>query len=272
MNTSKSGHRSVFQLPSLPPWHTPKFKNSGHNNTTPLKRPTRTIRSPGVRIASENIIHIPKRSEGRVKKPTVIPLSEYDYTPFFNKLSVRDSQIKSLIECEKAAHCLVFHRDGHKSSLDQSDYRPDVDIFCGEETHSDSLLQDLPSIDYNLEDKPRNNLSLLQTLPGFSRRDLHTDYKRENNDHKSEGLKVDKQYSKEIASLTKFWNKDSLVYSLRPEEIHSLYEILQSENAFNDQEMTDRHNDEPRQAGHTLSNDFTNHAQEIRNFMKSIEL
>lgn len=277
VNSSKPGHRSVFQLPSLPPWHTPKFKLGNHNNnTTPLKRPTRTIRSPGVRIASSNVIHIPKRNEGRVKKPAVIPLSEYDYTPFYNKLSVRDSQIKSLIECERAAHCLVFHRDKHKSNLDQSDYRPDVDIFCGDDTDTDKQSQDQHSIDYNMEDKPpndENNLSLLQTLPGFSRRELNTDLRKKNTDSRIDILQLDKQYSKEIAALTKFWSKDSLVYSLRPEEIHSLYEILQSDNAITDQEMTDRHDEnDSRLAGHTLSGDFNNHTQEIRNIMKSIEL
>ena len=56
--------------------------------------------------------------------------TDYDYIPFTSKRLLCESKIRSFMEAERAEHCLVFHRTGHR--LDKDVFRADLHTECGE--------------------------------------------------------------------------------------------------------------------------------------------
>lgn len=91
---------------------------------------------------------------------------QYDYSPFCERNTLRESRIDSFLKAERAAHCLVFHKVGHLDGIDS--YRPDIDIMCGEEANK-----------YDSANPEGNGSMLLESVPGCNKEDLERLSRRE---------------------------------------------------------------------------------------------
>ncbi|CAI4046038.1 anaphase promoting complex subunit 9 SKDI_12G1520 [Saccharomyces kudriavzevii IFO 1802] len=218
----------LFQLPSLPPWRTPRFNKVNLNNfTTPLrKRSTRVISNDSIPITGEvleekdvdeaygmnmdvdEVDHLNSLSHIEEEKA-------YDYSPFCERNTLRESKIDSFLQAERAAHCLVFHKEGHLDCMDT--YRPDIDVMCGEMT----LGSDNPD---------SNGTMLLESVPGCSKEDLGRLSRREFvASSKPSMRRLDDIINHETNALSSFWNDSDLVSSLQSHHLHEEYLLLQEE-------------------------------------------
>lgn len=220
----------LFQLPSLPPWKTPRFNKANFNNfTTPLrKRSTRVINDDSMPITGEvleertadDLYGINMDVDEVDYLNTLSHIEEekqYDYSPFCERNTLRESRIDSFLKAERAAHCLVFHKVGHLDGIDS--YRPDIDIMCGEEANK-----------YDSANPEGNGSMLLESVPGCNKEDLERLSRREFvTNSKPNMRRLDDIINHETNALKSFWNDSGLVNSLQSHHLHEEYLLLQEE-------------------------------------------
>lgn len=219
-----------FQLPSLPPWKTPRFKLSADINlTTPLKRPTKgqstgnnqaAVKPDGAVNQTLDIknMDLSERDISEVLDVDVYEEGEFNYQPFSTKTLLRESKIKNYLRAERAAHCLVFHEHEHEHKSDINNFRPDIDYNCG-----DSTLEN----DFNA-DKYNGN-SLIQSLPGIFKEELNESSGFGNSTTRPSIRRIDEVLNNEAMALKSFWNNSSLTSAFDRNHLHEEYLILQQE-------------------------------------------
>ncbi|CAI4046385.1 hypothetical protein N7582_003799 [Saccharomyces uvarum] len=220
----------LFQLPSLPPWRTPRFNKVNFNNfTTPLrKRSTRIISNDPIPITdgvleekSGDDVYGMEMDEDEVDDLDSLDHIEeekaYDYAPFCGRNTLRESKIDNFLRAERAAHCLVFHKQGHLDGIET--YRPDTDVMCGEQPNAHE------------NDNPDDNATmLLESIPGCSKEDLRKLSRREFVASSRPNMRrLDDIINHETNALRNFWNDSDLVSSLQSHHLHEEYLLLQEE-------------------------------------------
>lgn len=185
-----SPEQPSFELPSLPPWRTPKIKILHH---TPSRR--RSLLDDG------DIFETPQdglEPTSARKNPDV-----YDYAPLCDKKLLASSKVDQLLMTETATHCLVFHKDKHSSSSKQ--YRPDLDLWCcdssDEEPSSSSTEQDS-----------------LALISGASTTTGRPNVRRFENNANTEKT-----------ALKEFWGSSEIPDLLDRSQLRDIYTILQQE-------------------------------------------
>lgn len=233
INMNQNGERNegkLFQLPSLPPWRTPRFNKINFNNfTTPLrKRSTRVISNDSIPTTEEEL----EERRGDDVYGVNMDVDEidyfnslshieeekvYDYSPFCERNTLRESKMHNFLQAEKAAHCLVFHKVGHLDGVDT--YRPDIDVMCGEEANTHGSIN-----------ADGNATMLLESVPGCSKEDLEKLLRRDFvTSSKPSMRRLDDIINHETNALKSFWNDSNLVNSLESHHLHEEYLLLQEE-------------------------------------------
>ncbi|KAM3160973.1 APC9-like protein [Lachancea thermotolerans] len=184
-----SPEQPTFELPSLPPWRTPKIKILHH---TP---------SRGRSLLDENDIFETPQEGDQIKKVEKNP-DVYEYAPFCDKKLLANSKVTQLLNSETATHCLVFHKDEHKSP--NKKYRPDLNMDCCNSSDEEDLSPDG---------------SLLVSVTGPSCASERPNIRRfENN------------ASTERNALRDFWGGSEVPEILDRSQLRDLYTILQQES------------------------------------------
>lgn len=151
--------------------------------------------------------HTPRRSKGvkdRLGKPI-----EFNYRPFFDKPLMQDRKLRQLLQAERAAHCLVFHKHGHL--LDSHTFRPDLNIQCSDPIApgQNGLLVTSTATNKN------HNMVLLEPYGTTTQR--------------SNIQRLDEINNHEHKALREFWNDAELVHGLESNHLHQQYLVLQRE-------------------------------------------
>ncbi|QLQ82402.1 hypothetical protein HG537_0H01640 [Torulaspora globosa] len=207
--------RSHFQLPSLPSWRTPKVESSQYNHsgknhyTTPLRRPSSLLV-----YHSHQDLEQPELKDGLldILSARYGTETEYDYQPLSRKPLLGESKIRGFLQSERAAHCLIFHKNAHVDDTDS--YRPDIDWECGE-TDADSEIG--------------TTGSLLQSVPGCSDDELNLLLNRNFMSQRPNVRKYDEILSRKVNGLKRFWGDSDLTTTLSHKHIHEQYRHLTDE-------------------------------------------
>ncbi|SCU90237.1 LADA_0F02696g1_1 [Lachancea dasiensis] len=189
-----------FELPSLPPWRTPRIKILHH---TPSRAPSL--------LDDRDIFetpHEPKRqsfddSAKKSRNPDI-----YDYTPFNDKGLLAAGKVDQLLRSESATHCLVFHKDKHKAS-DQP-FRPDLDLWCCDSSEDE---QEGGSISGSAE-SPASNNNKIPALPPVERPNVRRPH------HNA---------ISEKNALREFWDDSKMVDVLDRHQVNDIYTVLRQE-------------------------------------------
>lgn len=220
----------LFQLPSVPPWRTPKLQKGSnpynrYNSVTPLRRPSTLLihhleQQPTLSGKEELEIDAAMddneiSGESSSSSSSQVEETEYDYRPFCEKPLLRESKVESYLQAEKAAHCLIFHKSGHRN-LTNSKYRPDTQLECGEDELEDEEL--------NYDDAP-----LLLSVPGCSKNDLCQLLDKNYMRQRPNVRRIDEILNHEFNTLTSFWGDSSLASSLDRSHLHEQYLLLMQE-------------------------------------------
>lgn len=218
---SRNHNRSHFQLPSLPSWRTPRveasqYNHSGKNNyATPLRRPSSLL----VYHSHQNQNLHEDLEQPELKDGLLDILSarygsetEYDYQPLSRKPLLGESKIRGFLQSERAAHCLIFHKDGHADDMDS--YRPDIDWECGEIDPDPEIGGGGP---------------LLQSVPGCSEDELNLLLNRNFMSQRPNVRKYDEILSRKVNGLKRFWGDSDLTTTLSRKHIHEQYRHLTDE-------------------------------------------
>lgn len=223
MGEEESGARSRphFQLPSLPSWRTPKvdsaqYNHGGKNNyATPLRRPSSLLvyHSHQNQNSQEDL----EQSEWKDGMLDILGArhdneTEYDYQPLSGKPLLAESKIRGFLQSERAAHCLIFHKNGHVD--DMNDYRPDVDWECGE---NDTVQE------------TDDGTALLQSVPGCSDDDLNLLLNKNFMSQRPNVRNLDEILSRKVNGLKRFWGNSDLTATLSRKHIHEQYRHLTDE-------------------------------------------
>ncbi|EDO17717.1 hypothetical protein Kpol_1033p21 [Vanderwaltozyma polyspora DSM 70294] len=228
-NNTDNDQSNSFQLPSLPPWKSPRFKTKREIHlTTPLRRPTRVypenngdsrrISLSGPQFEISNVLMARGQSKDKLEELHKFGLSEeydeYDCYSLTNKTLVRESKIQNFLQSERAVHCLVFHKDAHINQMDS--YRPDINYNCGDGDELDSK-------------EVREDSSLLINVPGYTNEELTEQISRGQFIERPNIRRIDEILNHEVNDLTKFWNNSTLAHSFERNTLHEQYLILQRE-------------------------------------------
>ncbi|CUS25030.1 LAQU0S25e00320g1_1 [Lachancea quebecensis] len=184
-----SPEQPAFELPSLPPWRTPKIKILHH---TP---------SRGRSLLDESDIFGTPQESDQIKRVEKNP-DIYEYSPFCDKKLLANSKITQLLNSETATHCLVFHKDEHKSP--KKKYRPDLNMDC---------------CDSSDEEDPQLNRSLLVSVPETLCPPERPNVRRFENNASSERI-----------ALRDFWGGSEIPEILDRSQLRDLHTILQQES------------------------------------------
>lgn len=192
-----SPEQPSFELPSLPPWRTPRIKIL---NNTPLRR------GPP---ADANAFGTPDKDQAFMseKDPDI-----YDYFPLSNKRLLTESRINQLLQSETAAHCLVFHKDKHDEQ--EPGYRPDLDIWC---------------CDSSDEEIPTSAEHILLSVPEAISRDTTLILARRDGLQRPNVRRADDLLQQETKALERFWDNTELTSTLNRHQMHDQFLILQQE-------------------------------------------
>lgn len=214
--------RSYFQLPSLPSWRTPKVEGSQYthanksNYGTPLRRPGSLL----VYHSQQNQNSQEDLQEPELKNDILDLMgreecdeAEYDYRPLSRKPLLSESKIRGYLQSERAAHCLIFHKNSHVDSM--NDYRPDIDWECGE-------------LDPDQEEEDDSG-GLLQSVPGCSDDDLNLLLNKNLMSQRPNVRKYDEILSRKVNGLKRFWGNSDLTTTLSRKHIHEQYRHLTDE-------------------------------------------
>lgn len=212
--------QGLFHLPSLPPWKTPKPKGyhpttTKNRYTTPLKRPAsllvyhsqQGLGSPddiGDRPNTDDVLNIKSLKDHNDL--------DYDYQPILKKPLLVDSKVQELLQAERAAHCLVFHKKGHTD--DMTHYRPDLEWECPE---------------FDEETDIDDNGSILQGVPGCSKEDLNYLLNKNFMSQRPNVRKYDEILSRKVNGLKRFWGDSDLTSTLSRKHIHEQFRHLTDE-------------------------------------------
>lgn len=229
---SKSSEGGLFQLPSLPPWRTPRIQdergqaqsqlqtyNQQHKNnyTTPLRKasPLLLFHSHQVQYIRDEQ-DIPDDDLDYENKQATAPQDniEYNYSPLSDKLLLQQSKIGDFLHSERAAHCLVFHKCGHAKGIDE--YRPDLDTGCGELEESGS-------------DDESDSGNLLLYVPGCTKQDMNLLLNKDYISQRPNVRRIDEILNHEANALKRFWNGSDLTKVLERSNLHEQYLILKQE-------------------------------------------
>ncbi|GAV53775.1 hypothetical protein ZYGR_0AK02770 [Zygosaccharomyces rouxii] len=216
----------LFQLPSVPPWRTPKLQKgsnpySRYNSVTPLRRPSTLLihhlEQPPVSSGKEELEINTAMNEDEISREPSSPVenTEYDYKPFCEKPLLRASKIDSYLQAERAAHCLIFHRSSHRHGINDK-YRPDTDLECGEDEWEGQEL--------NHDEAP-----LLLSVPGCSKHDLCQLLNKNHMRQRPNIRRIDEILNHEFNALKSFWGDSSLATSLDRNHLHEQYLLLMQE-------------------------------------------
>lgn len=230
MDPNSADGKRLFQLPSLPPWKTPQFKDSRNRQsqigssgdfTTPLRRPKRPLLQQLVQQEQEqsevNIDDIIEDMVGVKAKKTRYDNIPYNYHPFIDKAMIRQNKMNNFLQSERAVHCLIFHKEGH-SSDNFDEYRPDIDWNCGDDRDTAldkrSLITSLP----NCNEAHLNDLLDCQPLSHDP-----MDFELESID---DSLEISPD---ELDLLQEFWGGSKLVWELELDKIKIILNTLRHE-------------------------------------------
>ncbi|SCV04450.1 LAMI_0H16226g1_1 [Lachancea mirantina] len=196
-----SPEQATFELPSLPPWRTPRIKIL---QNTPLRR------GPLISSAS-NIFETPQP----VPTPRVPgkDAESYDYSPFCDKKLLRESKQLQLQQSEIATHCLVFHnaRQGDPILL-----RPDMNLWCcdSSDDEHEGLRNDDSAVPAVFDNA---GYALSRELP---------DYKPS---RRPNSRKPEPNFALIKHSLQSYWGSPELVNSLDNKQLQDQYHVLHQE-------------------------------------------
>lgn len=220
---SKPSESGLFQLPSLPPWKTPRCKNNQNqqqnrnNYTTPLRKSStllvyhsqqeQQLQDEEDYQDSELNIQIPS-----IKEEKVDGEMEYKYYALSEKALLRESKVRDFLHSERAVHCLIFHKNAHLD--DMNTYRPDLERDCGE-------LDD--------PDNTEEHRALLQSVPGCTKQDLNVLLNKDYMLQRPNVRRIDEILNHEVNALKRFWNDSELASTLERNHLHEQYVILQQE-------------------------------------------
>ncbi|CCH60897.1 hypothetical protein TBLA_0D04000 [Henningerozyma blattae CBS 6284] len=140
---------------------------------------------------------------------------DYDCTPLCDKITIRESKKESWLKSEQASHCLIFHKNGH-SRDDIANYRPDLQISCGEKSFFN-----------NKEPQCRPNIRKTEGRNPYAISDKRLNYekgKRSLTDSSPQMI-----IKQEKMELSQFWLNSDLVDSLDMREIHKQYLTMKNE-------------------------------------------
>ncbi|SCU86201.1 LANO_0C07074g1_1 [Lachancea nothofagi CBS 11611] len=188
-----------FELPSLPPWRTPKIKILHH---TPSRG--QSLLDDGD-IFETPYEQKPPVAPNRGKNPDI-----YDYSPFSDKGLLTASKREQLLNSEAATHCLVFHKTKHKYPPRKS-FRPDLDLWCCDSS-ADEAVNDNDINNDN--DDECGRLATATILPPVERPNIR---RFENN------------VSTEKTTLREFWNGSDVADVLERSQLRDICSILQQE-------------------------------------------
>lgn len=216
----------LFQLPSVPPWKTPKLQKdsnpySRYNSITPLRKPSTLLvhhlEQPSASSGKEEFEVGATLDENEIYREASAPIeeAEYDYKPFCEKTLLRESKIDSYLQAERAAHCLIFHKSSHRHGSNDK-YRPDADLECGEDEWEDKDLN-------------HNEVPLLLSVPGCSKHDLCQLLNKNHMRQRPSVHRIDEILNHEFNTLKSFWGDSSLVTSLDRNHLHEQYLLLMQE-------------------------------------------
>lgn len=216
----------LFQLPSVPPWKTPKLQRnsnpySRYNSVTPLRRPSTLLinhlEQPPPSSGPADIEVDAISDEKDVPREATPPIdeTEYNYKPFCEKPLLRESKVESYLQAEKAAHCLVFHGSGHRQGTNDK-YRPDTHLECGENEGND-------------QDMGANGGPLLLSVPGCSKHDLDHLLNKNHMRQRPNVRRIDEILNHEFNALRSFWGDSSLATTLERNHLHEQYLLLLQE-------------------------------------------
>lgn len=239
-NNLNSPEQPSFELPSLPPWRTPRIKIA---HTTPLRR------GP--------ILDEPEEEEGdleaeyysgeflnrdnKLLQKQLEETSAYDYSALSTKKLISESKIDQFLKAETAMHCLVFYKNRKKHSL--KDFRPDLNVWCCDSSEDESELEEAKESHtasrlknkYRRNKKP-DNKNILSHIPGVSKEELEQILAQKPGINSSTYLprpnvrRIDDILNHETNTLRRFLNNESEVTNtLSRQELHDQYLILQQE-------------------------------------------
>ncbi|QLG74532.1 hypothetical protein HG535_0G04150 [Zygotorulaspora mrakii] len=232
----KSSDNALFQLPSLPTWRTPRIKTQQDHTgdlstsqhyknsfTTPLRKPSSLLlyHSQQIEPLPEDNRAVTNAGSARLEYADLPERvsqnsdTEYDYSCLSDKPLLCQSKADCYLHSERAAHCLVFHKDGHPKGID-SHCRPDLNITCGE--------MDKPTTgDEDYSD------SILLHVPGCTKQDMDFLLKRDYMSQRPNIRRIDEILNHEANALSRFWNDSELTKTLDRNHLHEQYLILQQE-------------------------------------------
>ncbi|SCV00182.1 LAME_0G08086g1_1 [Lachancea meyersii CBS 8951] len=193
-----SPEQASFELPSLPPWRTPKIKILHH---TPSKG--RSL------LDDRDIFDSPNEPAKDPETPNQQPKNTdvYDFAPFSDKRMLAVSKTDQMLSSESATHCLVFHKDKHKHKCARQDFRPDLNLWCCDSSEDEDEQVSLSESDSHLGSTTGH---LLPTERPNVRR-------------------LDTGVSTEKIALRRFWNGSDAMDVLEPSQLHDIYSVLQQE-------------------------------------------
>ncbi|CDH15101.1 uncharacterized protein ZBAI_06888 [Zygosaccharomyces bailii ISA1307] len=225
-DNSSSVDGSLFQLPTVPPWRTPKVKSSQnpysrYNSVTPLRRPSTLLihhlEQPAFSSAGAAVDQTEQQET--VGQLSLKDDAEYDFSPFSEKSLLRESKIEAFLQAERAAHCLIFHKGGHCNS-DADKYRPDFDCDCEDTDGEETKIH---------EYRYKDNGPLLLTVPGCSKHDLNQLLNKNHMRQRPNVRRIDEILNHEFNALKSFWGESELPTSLERNHLHEQYLLLQQE-------------------------------------------
>lgn len=216
---SNNNNQEKFQLPALPPWRTPTAlaDDTQESATTPISKFRSGMGSRRLisDLKSQDLFQMSNLQSKTLGTEEItnekIPSFEeveYDYSPLAYETLLRDSKIQGFLKGEQAAHCLVFHKDGHPNGMDT--YRPDIEILCGE------------------GDRPSGHL--ITAIPGYSKEELNYLLNTHGIQNARPSLRTSEDlFGRGSKSLKEFWQGSDLIDNLQQNELHQEFLILQDE-------------------------------------------
>lgn len=217
---------TLFQLPTVPPWRTPKVHSgqdpyNRYNSVTPLRRPSTLLINhlEQSKLPSQDV-DVEQLGEDENAKPlTADEEFEYDYRPFSEKSLLRESKIEGFLQAERAAHCLIFHKCAHRNDSSEK-YRPDLEYDCEDIDEQETQAR---------ENKNNDNGSLLLSVPGCSKHDLKQLLNKNHMRQRPNVRRIDEILNHEFNALKNFWGDSELANGLERNHLHEQYLLLQQE-------------------------------------------
>ncbi|CEP63237.1 anaphase promoting complex subunit 9 LALA0_S07e05578g [Lachancea lanzarotensis] len=226
-----SPEQPSFELPSLPPWRTPKIKILHH---TPSKGRS-LLDDRDIFESPRNAIEDAAASshQRRAKDPEV-----YDFTPFCDKKLLAASKLDNMLSSESATHCLVFHKDKHRAleTAGKKKFRPDLDLWCcdssEDEQEEEKEEEEEEGESSSLVDNSCNTHLNKKSTRDHYRQQQHHQYSFSTAQHllhPNVRSRFDTGVSAEKSTLRQFWNGSDAVEALERSQLHDIHSLLLQE-------------------------------------------